>query len=199
MPTPIRYGSLGASRLLADTGVAGITRHRVSQYLASLMARRSRTPTAARRATYLSGNEVANILNGNGGNDVLSGFTATTRSSAATGNDDLTGGAGNDTFVLRTRYEIRATLHHRLSHAAATRIDLRGIDCQPAGRQCAGVTPFIGGRRRFSQRRAGQLRQYRSALTLSGDIRHGDGIADFSGDAGATPSTGARPASDFFL
>jgi serralysin len=80
------YGTLGASRLLADTGVAGITAtsHRNISIAYNTIIENANGGSAR---DYLSGNDVANILRGNGGNDVLSGLL---------GDDTLDGGAGID-------------------------------------------------------------------------------------------------------
>lgn len=80
------YGSLGASRVLADTGVARITAtsHRNIAIAYNTIIENANGGSAR---DYLVGNDVGNVLQGNGGDDVLSGLL---------GNDTLNGGAGLD-------------------------------------------------------------------------------------------------------
>ena len=79
-------GGLGQSRLLSDTGIAGInaTSHRNISIAYNTVIENANGGSAR---DLLVGNQVANILNGNGGNDVLSGLA---------GDDVLNGGAGSD-------------------------------------------------------------------------------------------------------
>lgn len=78
--------SIGANRVLSDTGVAGITAtsHRNVSIAYNTIIENAIGGSAR---DYLVGNDVANKLSGNAGNDVLSGLG---------GNDTLDGGLGSD-------------------------------------------------------------------------------------------------------
>lgn len=161
---------IGASRVAADTGIAGIgaTSHRNISIAYNTVIENANGGSAR---DYLVGNHVSNRLNGNGGDDVLNGLG---------GDDFLTGGAGADEFRF-TDGSGRDTITDFVS--GLDRIHLTEMDANTgvAGNQ---AFAFIGGSA-FSA--AGQLRSYTQGGSnyLAGDL-NGDGVADFTINLGAS-------------
>jgi serralysin len=172
--------SIGASRVLNETGVSGVTAtsdRNVSIAYNTVIE----NAVGGSARDYLYGNDVANKLTGNGGNDVLDG---------AKGNDTYTGGAGADEFRIS---EIGFTDKITDFTTGVDKIRLTEIDANTgvAGNQ---AFTFIGNAA-FSGV-AGQLHLYTSGGDhfVSGDV-NGDSIADFTINTGsATPAAG-----DFFF
>ena len=172
--------SIGANRVLNDTGVSGITAtsHR-NVSIAYNTVIENAIGGAAR--DYLVGNDVANKLTGNGGNDVLDGLA---------GNDTMSGGAGADEFrVSEIGWNEKIT--DFVSGVDTIRLSEIDANTGVAGNQ---AFTFIGSAA-FSNT-AGQLRTYVQGADhyVAGDV-NGDSLADFTINlAGATPVAG-----DFFL
>jgi serralysin len=173
-------GSLGASRVLADTGISGITAtsHRNISIAYNTTIENASGGSAR---DYLVGNEVANVLKGNGGNDVINGLG---------GNDSLWGGAGADEFRFFANSGNDAILDFS---SGVDKIHLAEIDAN-AQRTGDQEFKFIGDKA-FSGA-AGQLRTYQDGghWFVAGDV-NGDGIADFTIDTGSAHTI----ASDFIL
>jgi serralysin len=172
--------SIGASRVLNDTGVSGITAtsHRNVSIAYNTIIENAVGGSAR---DYLFGNDVANILSGNGGNDVLDGHL---------GNDTYSGGAGADEFrVSQIGYNDKITDFT----SGVDKIRLSEIDANSAVAGNQAFT-FIGNAA-FSGS-AGQLRTYSQGGEnyLAGDV-NGDGLADFTINTGA----GAPVVGDIFL
>jgi serralysin len=173
-------GTIGADRVLADTGISGITAtsHRNISIAYNTIIENANGGSAR---DYLVGNHVANVLKGNGGNDVINGLG---------GNDSLWGGAGADEFRFfanpgnDTIFDFQSGLD---------KIHLTEMDAN-TGRTGNQDFKFIGDKA-FSSA-AGQLRSYSDggAYFVAGDV-NGDGVADF------TIATGSSQAvlGDFFL
>lgn len=170
--------TIGASRVLSDTGVSGITAtsHRNISIAYNTIIENANGGSAR---DYLFGNDVANRLNGNGGNDVIDG---------SKGNDIYTGGAGSDEFrISQTGYTDTIT-----DFTTGDRIRLSEIDAKTTN--AAGTNDafsFIGNAA-FGHV-AGQLRY--DGNVVQGDV-NGDGIADFSI---VIQNHAALTGSDFFL
>lgn len=156
--------STGASRVEADTGIAGVTAtmHRNISIAYNTVIENA-IGGAAR--DYLVGNQVANLLKGNAGDDVLNGLG---------GNDVLWGGAGADEF----RFFADSGIDTILDFLSGTdTINLSEIDANTWAEGDQAFS-FIDGRS-FS-RTAGELLSYSilGAHFLAGDA-DGDGLADF--------------------
>jgi serralysin len=173
-------GTLGASRLGQDTGIAGLaaTSHRNISIAYNTIIENANGGSAR---DYLVGNHVANKLNGNAGNDVLNGMG---------GDDILTGGAGADQFRF-----FQNSGNDRITDfvSGTDRIHLTEIDANTgvAGDQAftfLGNAAFTG--------TAGQLRTYTQGgdRYVAGDVT-GDGVADFTINIGNSNVVVA----DFFL
>jgi serralysin len=157
--------SIGASRVLSDTGISGITAtsHRNVSIAYNTVIENAIGGSAR---DYLVGNDVSNILSGNGGNDVINGLG---------GDDFLIGGAGADEF----RFFDNPGNDSILDFTSGTdRIHLGEMDANTgvAGDQAfafIGDAAFTGA--------AGQLRSYNdgSGNFIAGDV-NGDGFADFT-------------------
>jgi serralysin len=173
--------SIGASRVLNDTGVSGITATS-SRNVSIAYNTIIENATGGSARDYLVGNDVANKLSGNGGDDVLDG---------GKGNDIYTGGTGADEFrVSETGYNDKITDFT----TGVDKIRLSEIDANSglAGNQAftyIGNAAFSGS--------AGQLRAYTQGGEhyLAGDV-NGDGLADFTINTGAG---GAPVVADIFL
>jgi serralysin len=175
-----QIGNIGASRVLSDTGVSGVTAtsHRNISIAYNTIIENANGGSAR---DYLVGNHVANKLNGNGGNDVLNGLG---------GDDILSGGAGADEFRFT---EIGGKDKILDFTTGVDKIRLTEIDANSglAGDQ---AFSFIGGAA-FSNV-AGQLRTYSQGgnTYVAGDV-DGNGIADFTINLGSAPVA----AGDFFF
>jgi serralysin len=165
------------SKIMADTGVAGVT---ATQYdnLAIAYGTVIENAIGGSARDVLWGNHVANRLEGRGGDDVLNGFA---------GADTLVGGAGNDTFQFSTLNDLGNTI---TDFTAGDKIDVSRFDTDAAMTGDQAFT-FIGNAA-FSNT-AGQLR-YANGV-VQGDV-NGDGIADFSV---IMANNAALSASDFIL
>jgi serralysin len=172
--------NIGASRVLNDTGVSGITAtsHRNIAIAYNTIIENAVGGSAR---DYLYGNDVSNKLSGNGGNDVLDG---------AKGNDIYTGGAGADEFRIS---EIGFNDKITDFTSGVDKIRLSEIDANSgvAGNQ---AFTFVGNAA-FSNT-AGELRTYSQGGDnyLAGDV-NGDGVADFTINLGS----GAPVVTDIFL
>lgn len=173
-------GSIGASRVLSDTGITGITAtsHRNISIAYNTIIENASGGSAR---DYLVGNHVPNTLNGNGGNDVINGLG---------GDDFLFGGAGADEFRFFDNSG-NDTIGDFVS--GTDKIHLTEIDANAgmAGNQAftfVGNAAFTGA--------AGQLRTFSDGGShfVAGDV-NGDGIADFSINTGASLAV----LGDFFL
>ena|SRR5205085_2220398 len=172
--------SLGANRVLNETGVSGVTAtsdRNVSIAYNTVIE----NAVGGLARDYLYGNDVANKLSGNGGNDVLDG---------AKGNDTYTGGAGADEFRIS---EIGFNDKITDFTSGVDKIRLSEIDANSgvAGNQ---AFTFIGNSAFHNV--AGELRGYTAGGDhyVAGDV-NGDGVADFSVNVGAATPV----ATDFFL
>ena len=163
--------SIGASRVLNDTGISGITAtsHRNVSIAYNTVIENANGGSAR---DYLVGNDVANVLKGNDGNDVLNGLG---------GNDTLWGGAGNDEFRFSDNPG-NDLLGDFLS--GTDKIHLVDMDANTglAGNQAftfVGDAAFSGV--------AGELRSYTSGGSnwVAGDV-NGDGVGDFTINTGAS-------------
>ena len=172
--------SIGAGRVLNDTGISGITAtsHRNVSIAYNTVIENAIGGSAR---DYLVGNDVANVLKGNGGNDVLNGLG---------GNDTLWGGAGADEFRFFDNPG-NDTIADFLS--GTDKIHLTEMDANAglAGNQAftfIGAAAFSGA--------AGELRSYSDGGSnfVAGDI-DGNGIADFTIDTGSSLAV----AGDFFF
>jgi serralysin len=172
--------SIGANRVLNDTGVSGVTAtsHRNISIAYNTVIENAVGGSAR---DYLYGNDVSNKLTGNGGNDVLDG---------AKGNDIYSGGAGLDEFRIS---EIGWNDEILDFTSGSDKVRLSEID---ANAGAAGNQAFAWvGTAAFSHT-AGELRTYTQGDDhfVAGDV-NGDGIADFTINLNdATPVV-----SDFFL
>jgi serralysin len=172
--------SIGANRVLNDTGVSGITAtsHRNISIAYNTIIENAIGGSAR---DYLYGNDVSNKLSGNGGNDVLDG---------SKGNDIYTGGTGADEFRISEIGYIDRIMDFT---SGSDKIRMSEIDANAgvAGNQ---AFTFISGAA-FSGV-AGELRQYTDAGQhyLAGDV-NGDGVADFTINIGSSTAV----ASDLFL
>lgn len=147
------------SKILADTGVAGVT---ATQYdnLGIAYGTVIENAIGGTSRDVIWGNQVANRLEGRGGADVLNGYE---------GADTLIGGVGNDTFQF-------SHMEHGdkiVDFATGDKIDLSKLDATLADGDQAFT--FIGNAAFGNV--AGQLR-YDNGV-VEGDT-NGDGIADFS-------------------
>ncbi|HEX8192689.1 MAG TPA: M10 family metallopeptidase C-terminal domain-containing protein [Allosphingosinicella sp.] len=173
-------GTLGASRLLNDTGISGLaaTSHRNISIAYNTIIENANGGSAR---DYLVGNHVANVLKGNGGDDVLNGLG---------GDDILTGGAGADQF----RFFQNSGNDKITDFVSGTdKIHLTEIDANvgAAGNQAfayVGNAAFSGV--------AGQLRTYSQSGNnyVAGDT-NGDMVADFTINVGNANVV----VTDFFL
>ena len=163
--------SIGANRVLNDTGISGITAtsHRNVSIAYNTVIENANGGSAR---DYLVGNDVANVLKGNDGNDVLNGLG---------GNDTLWGGAGNDEFRFSDNPG-NDLLGDFLS--GTDKIHLVDMDANTglAGNQAftfVGDAAFSGV--------AGELRSYTSGGSnwVAGDV-NGDGVGDFTINTGAS-------------
>jgi serralysin len=172
--------SIGASRVLADTGISGIgaTSHRNISIAYNTVIENADGGSAR---DYLVGNHVANVLHGNGGNDVINGLG---------GNDSLWGGAGADEFRFFDNPG-NDSIGDFLSGTDKIHLSEMDANSGAAGNQ---TFAFVGSAA-FSGT-AGELRSYSAGGNsfVAGDV-NGDAIADF------TISTGPSLAvvTDFFL
>jgi serralysin len=172
--------SIGANRVLNDTGISGITAtsHRNISISYNTTIENANGGSAR---DYLVGNDVANVLNGNGGNDVINGLG---------GNDTLSGGAGNDEFRF-----FQNSGNDRIIDftSGSDKIHLTEIDANTgvSGNQ---AFTFIGNAA-FSGA-AGQLRTYSDSgfNYVAGDV-NGDGVADFT----INTMSSTTVVTDFFL
>jgi serralysin len=172
--------SIGQSRVLADTGVSGITAtsdDNVSIAYNTIIE----NAIGGSARDYLYGNDVANKLTGNGGNDVLDG---------AKGNDTYTGGTGADEFRIS---ELGGNDKITDFTTGVDKIRLSEIDANSgvAGNQ---AFTFIGGSA-FSGA-AGELREFTQGgdHIVAGDV-NGDMVADFTINLGGATAV----VTDFFL
>ena len=172
--------SIGASRVLNDTGVSGVTAtsHRNVSIAYNTVIENA---IGGSQKDYLVGNDVANKLSGNGGNDVLSGLG---------GDDILTGGAGLDEFRF-TGVGGNDKITDFVS--GSDKIRLTEIDAN-TGTSGDQAFTFIGNAA-FSGA-AGQLRTYTQGSDhyVAGDV-NGDGAADFTINVGSANVV----ATDFFF
>jgi serralysin len=172
--------SIGANRVLNNTGVSGVTATS-DQNISIAYNTIIENAIGGSARDYLFGNDVANKLSGNGGNDVLDG---------SKGDDIYTGGTGADEFrISQIGYSDKITDFT----TGVDKINLSEIDANSsvAGNQ---AFTFIGGSA-FSGV-AGQLREFVQGgdHIVAGDV-NGDSIADFTIHLGSA----AAAASDFFL
>lgn len=172
--------SIGANRVLNDTGVSGVTAtsHRNISIAYNTIIENAIGGSAR---DYLFGNDVSNQLSGNGGNDVLDGHLE---------NDIYTGGAGADEFrVSQIGYHDEITDFT----SGLDKIRISEIDANTgvAGNQ---AFAFIGNAA-FSNV-AGELRTYSQSGDnfVAGDV-NGDGVADFT----INVNNANVVATDFFL
>jgi serralysin len=172
--------SIGANRVLNDTGVSGVTAtsHRNVSIAYNTVIENAIGGSAK---DYLVGNDVANKLSGNGGNDVMDGLG---------GNDTYTGGAGADDFRISG---IGGNDKITDFTTGVDKIRLTDIDANTglAGNQAfafIGASAFSGV--------AGQLREFTQGADhiVAGDV-NGDSIADFTINLGGATAV----VSDFFL
>lgn len=167
-----QIGNIGASRVLNDTGVSGVTAtsHRNVSIAYNTVIENAVGGSAR---DYLVGNEVANKLSGNAGNDVLDGLK---------GDDILTGGAGADDFRI-TNIGDRDTITDFTTGVDKIRLTEIDANSGVAGNQ---AFTFIGNGA-FSNV-AGQLRAYNDGgkTFVEGDV-DGNGLADFVIDLGTAP------------
>lgn len=148
-------GSLGASRLAADTGYAGIdaTSHRNISIAYNTIIENA---TGGSGRDYLVGNHVANRLTGNAGSDILNGLE---------GDDILIGGGGSDLFVFSDLGG-----HDRIedfSSQEGDKINLREAGSFHFGEGAAGRLQIT----------RGEASDGRNSFLVSGDL-DGDGRAD---------------------
>jgi serralysin len=145
------FAANGAAKILADTGVAGVTALAYDN-ISIAYGTTIENGIGGSARDVIWGNEVANRLDGRGGDDVIDGFE---------GADWLTGGAGADTFAFRF-IEKGDTITDFAT--GSDKIDLRGT---------AVDFTFVGNAA-FTNT-AGELRFDNGQLM--GDV-NGDGIAD---------------------
>ena len=173
-------GTIGANRVLADTGISGITAtsHRNISIAYNTVIENAYGGSAR---DYLVGNHVANVLMGNGGNDVINGLG---------GNDALWGGTGADEFRFFNNPGNDAILDFQ---SGIDKIHLTEMDAN-TGRSGDQNFRFIGDK--AYRGTAGQLRSYNEGGNwfVAGDV-NGDGIADFTIGTGSSPAA----AGDFLL
>lgn len=172
--------AIGQSRVLADTGVSGVTAtsHRNISIAYNTIIENAIGGSAR---DYLFGNDVSNKLSGNGGNDVLDGHL---------GNDIYTGGAGADEFRV-SQIGFNDQIMDFATGVDKIRVSDIDADAGTAGNQ---AFTFIGAAA-FSNV-AGQLHTYTDGGSnyLAGDV-NGDGVADFTINLGA----GTVVVGDLFL
>jgi serralysin len=164
-------GSLGASRLSADTGIGGlsaVTHRNISIAYNTIIE----NANGGSGRDYLVGNHVSNKLNGNAGNDVLNGLG---------GDDILTGGAGADEFRFFDNPG-----NDRITDfvSGVDKINLMEVD---ANINAAGDQNFTFiGNNAFTGL-AGQLRTYSEGGMnfVAADV-NGDGLADFTINLGTS-------------
>ena len=173
--------AIGASRVLNDTGVAGVgaTSHRNISIAYNTVIENAIGGSAR---DYLVGNDVSNKLSGNGGNDVLNGLK---------GDDFLTGGAGADEFRFT---EIGGKDKITDFTSGVDKIRLTEIDANVNAANDQAFTWAVGNA--FHVGTAGELITYTQGSDhfVAGDV-NGDGVADFTINVGS----GTVAAGDFFL
>ena len=172
--------SIGANRVLNDTGVSGVTAtsHRNISIAYNTIIENAIGGSAR---DYLVGNDVSNQLSGNGGNDVLNGLR---------GDDFLTGGTGADEFRFT---EIGGRDKITDFTSGVDKISLTEID---ANANVAADQAFAWAVGNTFHGTAGELITYTQGADhfVAGDV-NGDGFADFTINVGSSSVVG----SDFLL